>query len=267
MYYGDPVIRELVDRGLYQGVYVLYLDPAQANTRTERKQKYQRVARKLNSIEPTTIYISRMDSDIIDYLDNSVRDRVVIIENSWSSRAKRQATKITSFLVRSDIDVKKIYILQDSSTFSETTTSYLKQALDSHKRIPNLKIEIISIKNFQDIRLTFNRIDKEQEVVIINNLRTLLDVELNKYKDADDIKHELVTYNHRHLDIGFKRALENEAVVIEEHPADLYKIFAEDAPKDTYIRTRVFVNPERIRTLKQDIIITNYFYQIDGLIK
>lgn len=266
IYYGDPVIRELVDRGLYSGVYVLYLDPSSANTRTERKHSYQRIAEKLNSIKPLTIYISKDDTELIDYLHDSVKPSVSVVKTSKSGRAKRHAEKIMRFLLRSDIDIKTLYILQDKSTYSEETSILLKTALEAWKSIPNLKVKILTIPSFQGIRLKLNVLNSEEEVVIINNLQSLLDVELSIYKGVDDIKQELIKYNAKHLDIGFYRALENEAIVIEDYPIDIHNLIVNGYGYN-YIRVGLYVNPERIRKLKYNNVITNYFYQIDGLIE
>ena len=265
IYYGDPVIRELVDRGLYSGVYVLYRDPSSTNTRTERRHSYQRIAEKLNSIKPLTIYISKDDTELIDYLQDEVKSSVKIDKTSKSGKAKRHAEKIMRFLSDSDIDIKTLYILQDKSTYSEETSTLLKTALDTWKIIPNLKVKILTISSFQGIRIQFNKLNKEREVVVINNLQSLLDVELSIHKDADDIKQEIIKYNARHLDIGFYRALENEAIILEDHPVDIHNLIV-NGDEDSYIRVGLYVNPKRIRKLQYYNVITNYFYQIDGLI-
>lgn len=263
IYYGDSLVRQIVNETLYAGVFVLYKDPSKLNSRMERSTMYKNIASRLNRIKPSKIYINRDDTEILDFISDSLRSHIVVLPTSLESRVRRYSNKLLKVLLQSRLDFDKIYILKDSTDHSRDTADYFKRFLTDSKQLPGVKIELVQLKSFQDIRKFFNGKLRDTPAIVLNVATTLFDREVNRQRFADDLKAEIADSNNRHLDIGFSVAGINEALIITDDPSDLFKQIQSE---DKYISVRLLINKERLEKLRLNSNTVNYFYEIDGIL-
>ncbi len=264
IFYGDPLTRELVKRSFFSGVYIIYKDPSQENTRTEFENSLKRIAQRLNAIKPARIFISNKDVALLDYLSDINRAKVTILPNTLKAQSLRHADQITDLIKYGRIKHNYIYILQDLSEISQIQAEFISAGLVISGTDKKL-VKKVTIKDFQSLRKFFRSDERRTQSVIINKLFTLRDVELNSMKFSDDIKRELISVNRQHVDIGFEQAAYNEAFIIQDNSSDVYSDIVDGV--DTYIRVNVLINKKRINKLNHHHVMVNYFYRIDGILQ
>lgn len=262
-HYGDPLSREINTRDVESvGVLVVYKDPSELNTRTEKSNAFKKIAKILNNVNPGHIYISKEDTGILNYLKTEHIDKVRVAGDILSGRSLRHAKKIVNFLKGGNVRHETIIVLHDETLDSMSKSSKMVKSLIA-SGINAKKIKETGITSFQGIRIFLGTLLKSKNVILINKLGVLRDVELGKNKFSNDIKKELNSANSHFLDIGFGVGQYNEAIVIEDDARDLYEIFF---GKTCEVRVNVLVNKDRLKSMGLNYITVNYFHNIGGLI-
>lgn len=242
--YGHPLTgalsRGLGDRGF---VYASYLGRS-AGVGTSSEQLMHTVDQDIQRMQPDHIILDNVEASsyLLDLLPSVYDERTTVIstggqsslpDSVTSARVKNLAVVITNLIDTMNVFPDKFYILFDSSGLTARESFQLKKSLGNFKISSIQSVEISTIQQLEDFLISING---QQRGVIINNLMTLRDHELNTEVRLEQIKETLVRRNRTHLEIGFNYLpnSRNESIILELDYSRIAEDFLQGSVDQTY---------------------------------
>lgn len=258
--YSHPLtsaLNQLIGERAY--VYASYLG-RRAGVGTSSEQLMHTVDQDIQRMQPDRIILDGVEASsyLLELLPSEYHTRTTVIsrgtlnvpEDVVKIRVLNLAVVITELIDTMSVFPDTFYILYDSSGLTARESFQLKKNLGSF-RIGNIKaVEITTIQELDDFLLGIN---DSQRGVIINNLMTLRDNELNTEIRLEQIKETITRRNRTHLEIGFNYLpnSKNESVILEfDYPSFVTDYVSEqDISKKRY-GFRLIVSKGQMNRLK-----------------
>ncbi len=201
------------------------------------------VSRYVKLIDPEIIYIPRIHEKYVTQRKGGggvQRDRVVYVDAPDDDMARRLVEVLTGF----GMEHAKIWILYDPSTIGD------KKVWTKH--LKPMKGTPILVKTKNDLRRQMRKLSRQKEMgVIINLMSSVEDTEYSRYLDYEELKHEVITQNAKHLTVGIEETrINNEAIVFNHDTVDS--------------KVRAFINKREFSRLNAEYLYLNNNWQYLG---
>lgn len=269
--YGHPLAVALSSLYYPKGyVYASYLGFT-AGVGTSSEQLMHSVDQDIQRMQPTRIILDQVEASsyLLDLLPKKYHAHTTVIskgadvlpESVTKVRLKSLAVVITNLIDNMNIFPDKFYILFDASGLTARDSFQLKKSLSSFRISSIESVEISTIQQLDDFLIDIN---KQQRGVIINNLMTLKDTELNTTIDLGKIKETLVRRNLKHLEIGFNYLpnSRNESVILELDYAKWAADYSAGIVSKSPYSFRLIISRSQMRKLK---LKNNYIAALKGI--
>lgn len=263
-YYGNPIARALTNRN-NKGVFAIYLNGSDEFTTTGIERRMSDVAVKLNKMKPEVIVVESGLAVLLEkYLDRDLKFalRTYQFADMQTQYATSYASQLKLFFSRSNYNLYKIVILHDSSPRS------MSKALMSESKLimagfNKNNVELKLIKTFQSIRVFMSESALWPRSLLINNITFLRDAELGRPRFGDDIKMEIDRLNRWHIDVGFWKSRDNEAIIFVPDVDKLLDnlLYLKDPP----IKSLMLINTKAFKDLGLKHLYINGLPVVDGI--
>lgn len=263
-YYGNPIARALTERN-DTGVYAIYLNGSEEFTTTGIDRRVENVAYKLNKLDPEIIVAEYGLSIVLEqYLDDNLKLalRTYQFADTQTQYATSYAAQLKLFFNQSNYNLHKIVILHDSSPRS------MAKALISKSKLLTAgfskgQVSLRLIKTFQGIRMFLSESSSWPRSLLINNITFLRDAELGQPRFGDEIKMELDRLNRWHIDVGFWKSRDNEAIIFVPDVDKLLDslLYRKEPP----VKSRMLINTKAFKELGLKHLYINGLEAVDGI--
>lgn len=263
-YYGNPIARALTERN-EKGVYAIYLNGSEEFTSTGLDRRIENVAYKLNKLDPEIIVAEFGLSIVLEqYLKDNLKLalRTYQFADTQTQYATSYAAQLKLFFSRSNYNLHKIVILHDSSPRS------MAKALISQSKLLTAgfskgQVSLRLIKSFQGIRTFLSESSSWPRSLLINNITFLRDAELGQPRFGDEIKMELGRLNRWHIDVGFWKSRDNEAIIFVPDVDKLLDslLYRKEPP----LKSRMLINTKAFKELGLKHLYINGLDAVDGI--
>lgn len=256
--YGHPLTgslsRLMGDEGF---VYASYLGRSTGGG-TSSEQLMHTVDQDIQRMQPDRIILDNVEASsyLLDLLPDVYNERTTVISSSGQAtqgevsraRIKNLAVVITDLIDTMNVFPDKFYILFDSSGLTARDSFQLKKSLGNFKIGSIQSVEISTIQQLDDFLIGIN---EEQRGVIINNLMSLRDHELNTEIRLKQIKETIVRRNRKHLEIGFNYLpnSRNESIILELDYPSIAEDFISKGMTDQLYDFRLIVSRRQMQRL------------------
>lgn len=243
-------------------VIVQYMPISKVMSDTEYKTAIQSMERTILKLEPSQVI--SLDDDYLKYMSVSTQEKFATryktldrLKTSVSSTCE----SVSTLMDRSYMNDSPVYIFRDENTLHAETARVLAECL----RQKGHEVNGYRVQTLSDLKRSLLEIRPLRKGFLISITTAITDEEVNKILDQDAINYYILRLNSKHIDVAFAKGNINLSVILV--PRIVGAKMENNTITVEQVVPRLYLNPERLKTLDASILYKNMFDEIIGVMK